>query len=374
MIAESFAYKKLKKVMEMYAKGSYVGALKDINYYVKNHPDDKLGAQISDLVRKTLAKRHLKKAFTLKSEGFKQKADKELEKAIEYHSFYTRKIEKKYAEYLENNSPEKAANKVLYYMLKNPVPSDLIIYQANRKVRKRMAEALPDDKVENIKWLKDRVKTLREKKRWDEAVELISAYLKNNPENTQIKVLLSEINREAARHFYNQAVEYFEKSKIKQGTENAQISKKYDKDWYEKKLDSKLEEAKMNVAIGQEEQAVNQLEILSELSNENKAPSYYLDLFKKRDEKLIKNGKELYSDGSYLKAMVNFDFLRLREPRNKEAQLYYHLSAARKYIKENNLEKIKHHLIKALEISPGEKDALEIFDRLMDIIEVVGEG
>ena len=77
---------------------------------------------------------------------------------------------------------------------------------------------------------------------------------------------------------------------------------------------------------------------------------------------------------AHLMKKSGFDFLRIRQPNNMIAKIYYHLSSARKFITELKLEKVKEHLIKVLQIAPDEKEAIDVFDRLQDVLMVMGKS
>ncbi len=120
-----------------------------------------------------------------------------------------------------------------------------------------------------------------------------------------------------------------------------------------------------------DEKAKDQLKVLAHLDPEHPDPPLYLRLFKIDEEGFFNDTVLLYDVGKYNEAAVRFDFFSLREPDNSDAKLYYHLASARRFILDIKLEEVKNHLIRALEISPDEREAVDIFSRLQDVLEVM---
>jgi len=371
--ADLYAVKRLEESMELYSKGKYTGALKKVQSYLEDNPKDEVALKMRDIIGRKLAYLHFKKGYTLIAEGLKNKADEELAKATEYHPGYSKNIERRYASYLSEFSPEQAANKILYDLLKSPAPDESAVYEISMKVRRKAAGSVSEAEWLDFEELTARVNVLSDKKQWNQAVELITEYIVNNPGSADAKVLLSDINRRAAEYFYNQAVYYLEKKKIKEGKKNVEQSRRCDPEWFSEKVDNQFEKVKMQIAVGDEKSAKRQLELLTEMVPENPKPALYLRLFNEKIEGFLKRSIEIYRNRHYAEAAARFDFLRLKEPQNVQAQLYYHLSAARNFIKEREFEKVKEHIIKALRISPGEKEALSIFERLQDVMEIMGK-
>ncbi|MBN2407181.1 MAG: hypothetical protein JXJ19_05740 [Elusimicrobia bacterium] len=362
----------LKQAVDLYMKNNYDAALKKAEAHIKFNSEDELGKEIKDMIEKTISYGYLKKGFTLMSEGLYKMADSELEKASEYSSDYSLAIEEEYSQYLKQYSKEKAANKILYDLLQQPKPDEIEMYEISRKLRERLADDEYMEKYKEFEKLKMKVTKLEKKSDWSEAVDAVSEYLAEIPDSIDAKLLLTQINRKAAQAFYEQALVLLEQAKVEEAREKAKLSRERDAQWYINSIDSEMEEAAMNIAMGEDEKAKNKLNIVKYLDPGNQAAPIYLQLFDEDMDGFFERSLKLYEEGDYLEASVRFNFFRLRMPEDKLSKLYYHLAAARRYIKEVNLEKVREHLIKALEISPGEVEALDIFDRLQDVMEVMG--
>ena len=366
-----YSDERLRESMDLFIRNKYESALKKVENYLKDHPEDILALDMQDIFRKKLASIHLKKGYTFLSEGLEQMANKELSKAVDYHSVYAAGIEEQYSKYLATFSVRDASGRILADILNHLAPRDTEIYDISRRVRKRTAAALPVAVRMDLERLVVRVNKLKARKKWDKAVEAITEFMINNPGDIDAKLLLSEINRQAAEHFYNQAVFYLDKKKIKKGQESARQSKDYDSVWFEKKVESELQEVRMSITAGENEKARNHLTTIRHLDPENPELVIYDSLLDEELVGFLEKSMEIYRNKFFKEAAVRFDFLRLREPHNTKAHLYYQLASARAYIVERNLDKVKEHIVKALEISPGEKEAIEIFDRLQDVMEIM---
>ncbi len=375
-VEHSFALRRLREGMDFYMRDRYLSSQKKVNSYLADNPKDGLALDMLDMIDKTICSIYLKKAFSLISKELDSSAIGELEKASLCHSEYTNKIEKEFSLYLNEHPKEKAANRLIFKLLKSPEPSDQTIYEIGGRLRKRLADLNAKVRTEppGLKRLRNKINKLKKKKRWNEMIELITEYLLNNPKDIDVKVMLTEINRLAAEDFYNQAVYYFEKAKIEYGKEKAELSKKYDSLWFDEKISSDIEEVKTYITMKKDEEAKASLKVLSHLDPENQETSLYLNLLEADETEFYDRSLELYETGKILEAAARFDLLRLREPGNDNAQLYYNLASARKFIKKLVLDKVKEHLIKALEISPDEKEAIEIFSRLQEILQILSKS
>lgn len=367
----SFAIERLKGGMDLYMKGRYQSAQKKIISYLKKNPEDSLAIDILEMISKAICSIHLKKAFSLFSEELDNMANKELEKAAKCHPEYTKLIEEKFSSYLKEDPKTQAANKVMLELLNNPELSENAVYEINRRLRKIMTGSLSKADRARLKKLKITVTKLKGRKKWDEALELVIKFMINNPDCIEIKLMLSEINRLASEDFYNQAVGYFEKAKSEQVKISARKSRNYDPEWFESKISSATAEAKINIAMKKDAEAKSQFNLLRQIDPENPGHSVYLGLCDIEKEDIFENSIKMYNRKNFIAAIAGFEFLKLKEPGNKRARLYFHLAHARKFIKKMKLKKVKSHLIKALAISPDEKEAVDIFERLQDILAIM---
>ncbi|MDA3792426.1 MAG: hypothetical protein PF545_02055 [Elusimicrobia bacterium] len=370
----SYAVKRLKKAIESYNKEYFRSALSKTEDYLSDYPQDNLGLDMKDMIVKKLAAINLKKGYTLKAEGEENLSSENIQNAIDLHPGYSGQIEDRYEEMLKTRSREEAANNIILYMLRSPIPDESEEYELGRRIRKRYASTLSETERMSLEELKDEVNKLAEDKKFNKAVELIMGFINNNPSSSEAKLLLTEINRKAAQYFYTQAQKLIKSDKINKGRKEALLSKKYAPQWFQQKIEKSMEEAKMSIVVGDRAGAKSKLKMLSHLNPEDPGPSLYLSLFEEEKTGFLQRSIELYKNKQYEEAMIRFDFLRLSDPENNEAQLYYHMSAARKYIRTQNLKKVKEHLIAVLKIAPDEKEALDIYDRLDDVMEIMGEG
>jgi tetratricopeptide (TPR) repeat protein len=368
-----FAINRMLDSTELYMKHKYSSAKKKVYSYLEDNPKDALANDMLDMINKTMCSIHLKKAFALLSKEVDSLANKELKLAAKNHADYCKKIEAKYSRYLNELPKEQAANRVIAELLYDPEPSENDVYEITREIRKMLSRAVSKDQLVYLDQLIAKVDLFKEKKRWDEAVELITKFIINNPGNVEAKMLLSEINRLAAEDFYLQAMRYLEKAKLKKGQVKAASSKKYDEKWFEQKVDEVMEEAKSNISTKNDKEAKKLFTIAKHLDPENPDPQIYLDLFEKKKGEFFEESMQLYMQQKYYESTARLNFLTLRDPDDTTARLYYHLSSARKFIKEMKLEKVKEHLIKALQLSPDESEAIKIFDRLQDVMDLISE-
>ncbi|MFH1415541.1 MAG: hypothetical protein ABIH89_05595 [Elusimicrobiota bacterium] len=372
-VAEIPAIERLKAAMDLYHVRKYSTAQKKVNTYLEEFSRDELALDIKDVIEKSMCGIHLMKAFSLFSEKMDGMAAGELRKALEIHPGYTKRIEEKYSAYLKIHDKVKSANRMIYDLLNSPEPDEQTVYDVGRRLRRRIAAEMSAAMKVRLDELRGMIEKLKEKKKWDAAVELVMSYLVDNPESLDAKIILTEINRLAAEDFYMQAVDYLERAKVKQGVEMANKCKEYDAEYFSERLEKTVEDAKINIAMKKDDDAKKQLEVISHLDPENPDPSIYMGLFEEPQDTFLEDTLELYKNRSFVEAAVRFDFIQLREPENSKARLYYHLANARKNIVRINLKKVKYHLIKALEISPDEKEAVDIFGRLQDVLEVMSE-
>ncbi len=370
----AYAIKRLKKTLERYNNENYRSALSKTEDYLLDYPKDNLALDMKDMILTKQAVVSLKKAYTLKSEGDDNEPVKNFQKANELDSQYATRIEDRYEVMLKTMSPQAAADNIILYMLRSPVPTESVEYSIERRVRDRYATVLSETERITLEELKKEVNKLAEDEKFDEAVEMIMGFMNNNPGSSDAKVLLSKINRKAAQYFYRQAEDLIKDDEIEKGRKEALVSKRYDHKWYQQKIAQKMEEAKTSIAIGDDAGARTKLQMLSHLNPKERGPSLYLSLFEEDRTGFIQRSIEIYKNREYEEAMVRFDFLRLKQPENEDAQLYYHLAAARQSIRRQDLNKVREHLISALKISPDEKKALAIYDRLQDVLEIMGKG
>ena len=368
----AYALERLGEALELYRRERYRAAFERTRQYLRDYPRDALGAELSELFALQNAFTYLKRGYTLRSEGLDRMADKEFEKASEFHPEFTRETEEKFTELLEEHTVREASNRMLFSLLEDPRPPEAEIYRVSALIRERLADMQTDIERLDYEALEDRVSRFRQRERWSDAAEMIADFIKNNPGSAQAKVLLSEINREAAQHFYSRAVEELERNRRRDGRRYAETSRQHDYEWFEAQVEKELDEAKVKIALEEFDEAKEQLKILENLNPEDPIPEMYLGFFDEDESDFFERSMEEYLRSGYREAASRFDFLRLMEPENLRAQLYYHLASARAYIQERNLDKIREHLMRALEISPGEREALEIFDRLQDVMEIMG--
>ncbi|MEA3506826.1 MAG: hypothetical protein U9R36_04995 [Elusimicrobiota bacterium] len=370
--APAHALKRLRQAMERYNGENYSAALSKVKSYLTDYPRDEAALDMKEMISKKLAAGKLKKAYTLKGEGADNEASGILQEVLNLAPEYAQNIESRYKDKLENMNSKEAVDSIILYMLRNPAVEESREYEVSRHIRQKLASSLSDAERVTFEEIKRKVDILTEDKKFNRAVELVSDYLNNNPGSSEARMLLSEINRKAARYFYDEAVRLINRGKKEEGSRQAAMSKNYDAGWFANKVDESMDEAKMSLAVGDRSQAESKLRMLSHLIPSDSRPSLYLSLFEEDRTGFLQRSVELYRNRQYEEAMVRFDFFRLNEPDNREAQLYYHMAAARKYIRQQDLEKVKEHLISVLKISPGEKEALEIYDRLQDVMEIMG--
>ena len=172
---------RIKESLEFCSRKKFKNALKKIESYLKDNPEDVLALDMKDIISQAIAADHLKRAFTLISEGLPVKGVEDLDLAARYQSEYTSMIEKKYSKYLKKYRKEKAANMILYDILKSPRPTDNEIYEIGRRVRERSATSIHGARLKKLEELKIRVDELKRKKNWDEAIEYINRYLEEYP-------------------------------------------------------------------------------------------------------------------------------------------------------------------------------------------------
>ena len=370
---ETLALEKLGEAVSAFSAGKYERALKRVESYLEEYPADALAAKFLNTVRSRLASRALKRGYTFISEGIESSGVEELMRASGFHSGYVSGIEERFTELLKDHDRRAAANLMLLEIIKNPTPADAEVNGIFAGVRGRLAGSMTEVERLDFESLTDRIEKLRKKGEWSGAVDMILDYMEANPGSADANLFLSEINRDAARDYYGRALEQVGKNRLRAGRELAQSSRSYDPEWYEKMIESEMEAVKLKIATGDLEEAKEHLEIIQGIEPGNPNPALYLSLFDENRTGFLERSVEEYRNREYKAAAARFDFLRLREPDNRQAQLYYHLSSARAFIKERNLEKIREHLLMALKISPGEQEALDIFDRLQDVIEILGE-
>jgi tetratricopeptide (TPR) repeat protein len=369
-----FAVKRLIEGVDYYMKGKYLSAGKKVLSYIDDNPDDALAHEIEDMINITICSIHLKKAFALLSKEQNLLANNELKYAAKRQPEYTKSIEELYSQYLQSYPKEKAANRVILDLLNNPEPTQDTVYEISRKVREKLSNAISQKEYIKLEDLRFKIGNLKKKKKWNEAVDAIIKFMANNPGSIDVKVMLSEINRLAAMEFYEQAVYLLEKAKIKKGLAKATISKEYDGEWFEEKISLDMGKAKNYIAKKNDKKAKKQLKVINYLDPDNPEPKKFLEYFNEDEMALFEISMELYMSKEYGEAKSGFDFLKLRQPNNMIAQIYFHLSSARKFITELKLEKVKEHLIKVLQIAPDEKEAIDVFDRLQDVLMVMGKS
>jgi tetratricopeptide (TPR) repeat protein len=356
--------------MELYMKGSYVASQKKVISYVESYPEDALAKDLMDMINKTISSIYIKKAFALLSENQDAPAAEELEKATSFHSDYTGLVEARFSSYMKEIDREEAANKMIFELLNRPEPSDKLVYDISRRVRERISSSISNMERHDLDKLIIRVDKYKAKKKWSAAVEIITDFLKDNPGNSEARLKLSEINRLAAQDFYIQAVRYYEMAKKKKSESLANQSSEYDREWFEKKVEAEIKEAKDYIADEKYVDAKKKLGMMKFFDPGNAMPSLYSELMDHVDVDFFDNTMRLYREGSYMEATARFDLMLVRGDTSEETLLYYHLSSSRMYIRELKLDRVKRHLIEALKISPNNREAVRIFDRLQDVLEI----
>ncbi|GEM_PF-2631844 len=372
---EAVSVRRLSEAVKDYNNERYRSSLSEVKDYLKENPADEIAYELKEIIEKKIAFGYLKRGYTYVAEGYKKEASEEFDAAAEYHSELTAEIEGKYLQILESYSEKEAANRMIYSMIKRPVPSDSEYYRVVGSVRSRVAEEEVASLRRDFDILKSHVNDLIDERRWGEAVKNIKGYLEENPESEVGVNFLTEVKRKAAEDYFEQALEKIQSGEDERGRELAGISRDYDERWYTNVLESKIKGVQTKIHMGDYGEAEEIINILKHLAPElDGLESYYVDYVSETPEGFLNNSVRKYEEREYSEAVSRFEFLKGLEPENRDAQLYYHLSSARAYIREQDLENIRLHLIKVLEISPGEKEALEIFERLQDVAEIVNNA
>ncbi|MGM0567585.1 MAG: hypothetical protein ACQESB_00035 [Elusimicrobiota bacterium] len=367
------ALERMSDSVEAYEKGRYQRALTFIEKFLEDYPRDATAVGMRNIIRERLALMHLKKAYTLRAEGLDAKASEQIDKAYEYSAEFADAVEEKYSEYLNESTKSEAADMIIRQLISDPRPEASRVNEIKRQIRERLFEKLNEEEIEDITQLKKRVEELKAEKEWSLAVELISRFISDNPGMTEPKLMLSEINRLAAEDFYARAMEYALKRAESKARDMAREAEMYDQDILKEKSADGLKEALEYIKEEKEEEAIQKLNALAVFDVEGINPQAFLSLLEQqKSEDLIREGMDLYSKGEFENALAVFDLLKTYEPDNDEIRLYYYLSSARINIQKREFEEVRENLIKALEISPGEREAVEIFDRLQEVMEIMG--
>ncbi|NLB35106.1 MAG: hypothetical protein GX817_04740 [Elusimicrobia bacterium] len=365
------AIDRLGDAVDFFSKDRYPRAKKILEDYLLENPWDELAIQFSDIITIRQSEFHLRRAYTLISEGAEANANNELNLAAIAHPGHFAKKEAEYTELLKKQPSRQAASYMIADMLNNPTPSETQVNEIVSSIRECVAGAMVAAGRMSIEVLNEVVGRFRKDKEWDQAIKIIVEYLSANSDSIEAEQLLSEISSTASEDYYNQAVNQINRKKLRLGRELAEISRKYNSEWFEDRIERDFETARTFMAMGELSDAKKQLEILKNLDPNKSVFELYLSFFKENPVGFFDRSLEKYRGQYYEESSARFDYLRVREPENNQAQLYYHLSLARNYIRDQDLEKIRVHLIHALEISPGEQEALDIFDRLQDVMEIM---
>ncbi|MGM0441757.1 MAG: hypothetical protein ACQEQC_04990 [Elusimicrobiota bacterium] len=370
--ARVLAVERLNEAMNLFLEEHYEKSLKKVKSYISDNPADELGQEMARILNERICQEKLKMGFTLIHAGRMNEANRNLDEALSYDSEYANKIEEKYIEYLEEYDREKASDEVLYYLLEHPRPPESQIHAVNREVRKKYIAETSDLEDVGFEELNNRITVLRKEQEWEDAMGLLRHYIEENPGHSRARKLLSEVEDMAARDYYSRAVTSLENEEYKKGRNFAQKSRNLNEEWYKTRVNSKLKEAQDLMATGQEQKARAEFEMLEYLAPDNSVISSYLGILDENEEELFDKGMELYNNKIFDEATVRFDLLRLRQPDNNKAQMYYHLASARHSIRNRDIENVRKHLIRALRLEPNNQEAMEIFDRLQDVLEIMG--
>ncbi len=358
--------------MNFFLDENYTESFKDIESYLQDNSDDNLTLKIRNMVNRKVAHEKLKKGFTLIYANRMSEANQNLDEASTYDREYSDRIEELYNRYLEDNSRSQAADEILYYLLDNPQPPESRIHELDREVRSRYAAEYADIQDLGFEEFKEKIDNLKDDGEWEEALDLIRFFISENPGHMGGEELFKQVKKEASRVFYSRALEYLENEEYENVRSAARKSRELDLSWYKDQVDDKLEEAKEYMTVGDERAAEELFEKLLYLAPDNPMISLYLGILGEDTDELFEKGLELYNNEIFNEALVRFDLLHLRQPRNEQAQVYYHLSAARHSIREREIDSVRRHLIRALRLEPDNQEAMDIFDRLQDVLEIMG--
>ncbi len=372
--ASAFAVNRMSNAARAHDQGRNERALNIINSYLEDYPRDILGLQMRDIIRQSLASLYLRRAYALISEGLPEKGAAELDRAASYHGELTGEIEREFSRLLQEYTDREAAGMVMRGLLINPRPDPSESNEVKRQIRERVLAEKGEEEIEDIETLKERVEVLREEGNWARSAELIAHFISSNPAiREEAEELEEEINMRAAEYHYEKAMEYARRGRGSRARAAVEEAKTYDERHLDRSVKLGKETALDMIVEGERVKAMEELNALALLRYEEIDPQIYINFLDKEDETdLMETAMRHYSGGQFERAAVMFEVVRNIKPQEQQARLYYHLSMARIAIRRQRLEDIRDHLVKALEISPSDEEALSIFDRLQEVMDVMG--
>ncbi len=372
--AKALSVSRMSNAARAHDQGRNERALNIINSYIEDYPRDTLGLQMRNIIRQSLASLHLKRAYTLISEGLQEKGAAELDRAASYHGEFTGEIEKEFSRLLQEHPVREAAGIIMRNLLSSPRPDPSEANEVKRQIRERILAERGEEEIKDIKILTERIEVLQEEKNWARSAELIARFISSNPEIREgAEALEEEVNIQAAQYHYERAMEYARGGRGSRARASVEEAKTYDERHLDRSIKLGKEAAVDMIISGDNVKAMEELKALAVLRYEDIDPEIYIDFLEKEDEtNLIEKAMRNYRAEQFERAAVIFEVVQRVKPEEQQARLYYHISMARVNIRRQRLEDVRDHLIRALEISPSEEEVLMIFDRLQEVMDVMG--